>query len=169
MRRSTLFILSLLLWVLLTWPVGPVPGVFRAADLSAGVVVAMLVALVMGERNEAGGINWLEPSRWFWGLVYLLVFVGYVFRANFDVAYRVLHPDMPIRPGIVKVKSSLRTDAARTVLANCITLTPGTLSVDIADDGTFYIHWINVWTREGGVTAWETIGRFEWFIKRVFE
>mgnify|MGYP003876904265 FL=1 len=64
-------------------------------------------------------------------------------RANLDVAWRVLTGR--IRPGIVRFNPGLRTDLGRTVLANSITLTPGTLTVDVDDDtGDFYVHWINV-------------------------
>ena len=50
---------------------------------------------------------------------------------------------MPIRPGIVEVKPEIESDMGKLVLANSITLTPGTLSMDQIDD-KLYIHWINV-------------------------
>ena len=85
-----------------------------------------------------------------------------------DVAYRVLHPKMPIKPGIVKVKTKLKTDIAKTFLANSITMTPGTLSVDIKDE-FLYIHWIYV-RDEGMEKATEIIvDKFEKHLKRIFE
>ena len=48
---------------------------------------------------------------------------------------------MPIRPGIVKIKTTLRSEFAKTLLANSITMTPGTITVDIIGD-EMYIHWI---------------------------
>ena len=64
-------------------------------------------------------------------------------KANFDVAYRVITGK--INPGIVKISPDLKTDLGITMLANSITLTPGTLSVDIDEDrNDLYIHWINV-------------------------
>ena len=64
-------------------------------------------------------------------------------HANIDVAYRVITGR--INPGIVRIAPDLRSDAAITLLANSITLTPGTLSVDI-DEKTndLFVHWINV-------------------------
>ena len=63
----------------------------------------------MGTSGGKGSfIPWLQPSRYAWGLVYLVVLAGYVVAGNFDVAYRGLHPRLPIRPGIVKVKTRLR-------------------------------------------------------------
>jgi multicomponent Na+:H+ antiporter subunit E len=49
-----------------------------------------------------------------------------------------------INPGIVKLEPGLKTDLAKMILADSITLTPGTLTVDVDDDGAYYIHWINV-------------------------
>ena len=64
-------------------------------------------------------------------------------KANVDVAYRVLTGK--ISPGIVKISPKLKTDLGISMLANSITLTPGTLSVDIDEDtNDLYIHWINV-------------------------
>jgi len=75
--------------------------------------------------------------------IFLLVLFKEMLLANLDVAFRVLHPKIPIRPGIVKVKPGIKSDMGKLLLANSITLTPGTLSMDyIGDD--LYIHWINV-------------------------
>ena len=93
----------------------------------------------------------------------------YVIKGGLDVSYRVLHPRMPIRPGIVKIKSVLITDTGRSVLANSITLTPGTLTIDVTDDGIFYIHWLNVLSTDEEEAAAHVLRRFEWFIQRVFE
>ena len=64
-------------------------------------------------------------------------------RANVDVAYRLITGR--IRPGIVRIKTGLKTDLGLAMLANSITLTPGTLTVEV-DDKTndLYVHWINV-------------------------
>ena len=101
-------------------------------------------------------------------LVYLIVFIWECIKANFDVAYRVLSPKMPIKPGIVKVRSTLKTDIARVFLANSITMTPGTITVDIIDDD-FYIHWIYVSSQDPAVYTRKIIGRFEKLLKKVFE
>ena len=63
-------------------------------------------------------------------------------HANLDVAKRVITGE--INPGIVKFNPRLKTEMGRMMLANSITLTPGTLTVDIDDDGVFYIHVINL-------------------------
>ena len=99
----------------------------------------------------------------------VFVLAAYVIKANVEVAYRVLHPAMPIRPGIVKVKTRLQTPSSRTALCNSITLTPGTLAVDIHQDGTMMVHWIYVRSTDPEEAARQIIGRFEWFIERIFE
>jgi multicomponent Na+:H+ antiporter subunit E len=75
---------------------------------------------------------------------------------------------MPIRPGIVKVKTTLKSELARTLLANSITMTPGTITVDIIDD-YFYIHWIYVRSEDPEVYTEMIMGTFEKYIKRIIE
>ena len=111
----------------------------------------------------------LNPVSYFWAFVYVFVFSYYVIKGGVDVAWRVLHPAMPINPGIVKVKSVLKTDTGRTMLANSITLTPGTLTMEVTDDGVFYIHWLSVRDVDEEAAAKQILRRFEWFIQKIFE
>jgi multicomponent Na+:H+ antiporter subunit E len=75
---------------------------------------------------------------------------------------------MPIRPGIVAIRTSLKSDVGKLMLANSITLTPGTLTVDVSDEYLF-IHWINVESTDveeaGGLIG----GRFEEYLKVIVE
>lgn len=168
-KRLVLFAFVFAFWLLIVWPVAPSDGRLLWGDIAAGLVVAAFVALVSREIVTQRFARLLEPQRYFWAAVYVFVFVYYVIKANLDVAYRVLHPAMPIRPGIVRAVSKLRTASARTALANCVTLTPGTLTIDITEEGTFYVHWINVLTEEQEESARQILGRFEWFIQRILE
>jgi multicomponent Na+:H+ antiporter subunit E len=94
----------------------------------------------------------------------------HIVAANLQVVYIVLHPELPVRPGTVKVRTGLRTEAGRTALANSITLTPGTLSVDIDDEeGTLYVHWIVVGAEDDESATREIVGRFEPLLRRIFE
>ena len=169
LQRLVLFAISFAFWLALTWPVSPLDGSILAGDVAAGVVVAAFVALVMREMIRVNFIRLLNPRSWFWAFVYIFVFFYYVVRGGVDVAWRVLHPDMPIRPGIVRVRTTLQTDSGRTALANSITLTPGTLTIDMTADGVFYVHWLNVLTQDDEEAARKVLQRFEWFIKRIFE
>jgi len=169
MKKMTLFILAFILWVLLVWPVDPVTGEIHIQPIVVGLIAAALVALIMREVSVQKFHRWLNPVRYFWGAAYLIMLFYYIFKANLDVAYRVLHPAIPIRPGIVKVRTTLRTASGITLLANSITLTPGTLTVDVTDDGELYIHWINVQATDVAEASRIIVERFEWFIRKIVE
>ena len=88
-------------------------------------------------------------------------------KANLDVAYRIIHPRMPINPGIVVVRTNLKQDIAKLILANSITLTPGTFTLDILGDNLL-IHWINV-KDENIDGATKIIGeKFERYLRVIF-
>ncbi|WP_301663176.1 Na+/H+ antiporter subunit E [Methanoculleus frigidifontis] len=112
---------------------------FDAFHLIGGVICSAIVAvlshdlLIPGRR--AGVIR--KTGRFiFWYVPWLLV---EIFHAGFDVAYRVLHPSMPIAPSIISFDTGLSGDVSRTVLANSMTLTPGTLTVDV-EGGVYIVH-----------------------------
>jgi len=167
MRRLVYFVLGFIVWVLLSWPF--VDGRIDVPVVIAGVIAAAVVAVLFHEVLPKEHHVFCAPLRMFWALVYIPVFFYYVIIANFDVVYRALHPKMPINPGIVKIKTNLKTDSAITALANSITLTPGTLTVDVADDGVMYIHWINVKSTEMEQATALIARRFEWFLAKIFE
>lgn len=161
MKYITLFILALLFWLLLTLK-------FSLANLIAGITAAGLCTAFFGRFFIKNVSRILEPSRYFWFIVYLIVFTWACIKANLDVAYRVLHPKMPIRPGIVKVKTELKSDLGKMLLANSITMTPGTISVDIIDSD-LYIHWIFIRSEDPAVYTGMITGSFEKYIKRIIE
>lgn len=167
MRRLIYFVLAFIVWIILTWPFseGSIDLQMTVAGLIASIIVAVLFHEILPKEHHI----FVSPIRIFWFLVYLPVFFFYVLKANLDVVYRALHPKMPINPGIVKIKTNLKTDSAITALANSITLTPGTLTVDLTDDGFLYIHWINVKSVDTEEATKLIAQKFEWFLKRIFE
>ena len=162
--RIVLFILAFLVWLLLTWP----PNWQEAA---AGVFIAAFVAFMTGDLFVKRPHVLKHPLRyWYFIVYYLPLFLWECFKANIDVAYRVLHPRLPIRPGIVKVKTKLKTDVGLTFLANSITLTPGTMSVDIDKDrGILYIHCINVRETDTDKATEIIVKPFENILMKIFE
>jgi multicomponent Na+:H+ antiporter subunit E len=109
-------------------------------------------------------------SRYLWFCYYLPVFLWECLKANIDVARRVLNPKLPINPGIVKVKTSLKSDTALTFLANSITLTPGTFCVDInQEEGVLYIHWIDVKSQDYEKATQMIVTKFENILRHIFE
>jgi len=167
MRRLIYFVLALIIWILGAWPF--VDGKIDAQVFIAGVITAAIVAILFHEILPKEHRVFISPVRIFWALVYLPVFFYYVMKANLDVVYRALHPKMPIKPGIVKIKTILKTESGITALANSITLTPGTLTVDLTDDGFLYIHWIYVKSDDVEEATKYIAKRFEWFLQKIFE
>lgn len=153
--------LSFLTWVALTSSLEP-------EELLAGVAICIVLSLWFNLHYSRLGLPPLSAKRLGFFFIYLVVLLREIVWANVDVAYRVLHPRMPINPGIVVVKTRLKSDIAKMILANSITLTPGTFTLDVVGD-SLLIHWINVKTKETE-RATELIGkRFEKYLRVVFE
>ena len=128
------FSILLLLWMLLT-------GSLDAQELVAGAVVSLAVTLLFGERFTiltGFRFSWLAP---FHILTYLGSFFIALLRANLDLAGRVLSPSLPINPALVEIRTRLKSPLGRLLLANTITLTPGTLTVDVEGD-RLLVHWV---------------------------
>ena len=90
---------------------------------------------------------------------YLAVFTKELVLANLDMVYRVLAPSLPIEPDVVAIPLRVESDAAITTIANSITLTPGTLTMDYNEDtNTLYVHGVTGRDRESLVApirTWE--------------
>lgn len=120
-------------------------GLWSVPELVAAALIGILCGAVC--RNIfCATKTWrmANPVRWLVTVVYVLVpFFIEMARANLDVAYRVLSGR--IRPGIVKIRPDLKTDLGVMMLANSITLTPGTLTVDVDEEtGDLFVHMINI-------------------------
>lgn len=161
--RILLFLLGFIVWALLNW----MPD---WQHLLVGIFVAAFVAYMTGDFFVRRPGLFTHPRRYLWFFYYVPIFIWECFKANIDVAFRVMHPALPVHPGIVKVKTSLRSDTALTFLANSITLTPGTLTVDIdKENGFLYVHWIEVKHKDVEKATKDIVERFESILKRIFE
>jgi multicomponent Na+:H+ antiporter subunit E len=91
--------------------------------------------------------------------LYVAVFLKELLTANVDVAYRVLAPGLKIDPDVVVVPLRVQTDAAITTIANSITLTPGTLTMDYDEEtNALYVHGITGRNRQAvldPIRTWE--------------
>lgn len=115
------------LWLLLS-------GLFTPLLLTLGAVSSVFVAWIaqrMGLLTPEPGSTWLRPLRC---LAYMPWLAWQVAKANADVALRILVPSKGISPRVFRVPSTQASDLARTVYANSITLTPGTISIDVGAD-----------------------------------
>lgn len=134
----TLTALLALLWCFLS-------GAVTVANFIMGMLVAAVTVLLLRPL-----VPW-HPSlaRVFQRLPAFLRYVPHflyeLIKANVQVVYLALHPKMPIRPGIVALRTRHRSHLGTTLLANSITLTPGTLTMDVSEDGqTLYIHTLDI-------------------------
>ncbi|MFH1942123.1 MAG: Na+/H+ antiporter subunit E [bacterium] len=161
MRKIILIIFSFIVWLGLTWTL-------EWQNLVVGGVVAITVGLIFGNLfvNEPAKV--FQFSRWLWFVMYIPVFFWEMVKSNFDVAYRVLHPKMPISPGIVKVRTNLQSEMGKVFLANSITLTPGTFTIDLKDE-FLYIHWINVRYKDIDKATQNIVSKFEKYLIKIFD
>jgi multicomponent Na+:H+ antiporter subunit E len=134
--------IAYLVYLVLTIGSGSV-FLWSTAELAIGAVLAVVVGVLLRNRFIGKDLRMLNPVRWFTFLVYLFPLFFAMAKANIDVAYRVITGR--INPAIVKINPNLKNDMSLTILANSITLTPGTLSVDVDEEtNELYVHWINV-------------------------
>ncbi|RLD18765.1 MAG: hypothetical protein DRI36_00665 [Caldiserica bacterium] len=160
-KKLCLFFILLIIWILLTLP-------FNIQNLLLGIVISFIVSLIFKDYYSERIAEVFRIKKIIAIIKYIFTFLYYMLLANLDVMYRVLHPSLPINPGIVKVKTELKSNLAKTILANSITLTPGTLTVDI--EGEFlYIHWINVKSANIEDATGYIVKRFEKILKEIFE
>lgn len=158
------FITMNIVWLFLTWPFFPL----RLPDIIVGLFVSLSVVLLFGKDSSKIQPKFLNIKRFLWALTYIPTLLYYMVVANFDVLYRVFHPDLPIKPGIVKITTKLKNPIARAILCNSITLTPGTLTIDIIDE-VIYVHWINITEKNLKKVTFKIAGRFEKILMKVFE
>jgi multicomponent Na+:H+ antiporter subunit E len=168
LKRPLALILTVILlftaWIILT--IGE-EGYPHYQEIIAGIFIALALGIFLSRLVPDGGKG-SALSRILKYIVFLVILAKEIILANLDMAYRVLHPGMPIRPGIIKVKPGIRSDLGKLVLANSITLTPGTLTVDYIDED-IYVHWINVEGDGKGKDAMEAIQPLRDRAKEVFE
>ena len=117
-------------------------------------------------RRVYADIRW-SPRVILTAFAFLGVFLWELVLANLNVARLVFSPRIRIRPGIVEIKTRLTSPMGRLALANAITLTPGTLVVDVRDDSLF-IHWIVVSSEDPEAATRAIAGRFERYLEVIY-
>ncbi len=135
-----LFATLFLFWILLN-------GTVAVDVFLIGVLVSLAITVLFHE-----GLSFLSefsfmPKAFAATFRYLGYFFIELVRANVKLAVIVLTPSLPIKPGIVKVRTRLQSRMGRLLLANSITLTPGTLTVEL-DGEWLYVHWVTVETED---------------------
>jgi len=163
------FIFSLIIYLVLTIGSGNILY-WSKEEIILGIVLSVITGAIIqkffGLLKIKISPKLLNPLRW--GLFLLYIFGPFFYgliKANLEVAYRIITGK--IRPGIVKIYPGLKTDFGMTLLANSITLTPGTLSVEIDRRNALYIHWLYVKDKEPKIR--EIAGNFAKWIKIITE
>lgn len=135
------FLANLLLtfiWVALT-------GAFTFANIIFGFVLSYFVLIVITRGSGRARYFKLVPKL----VAFIFYFLYQLLKANIQVAWEVGTPKLYMKPGIVGVPLDVKSDAQITLLANLITLTPGTLSLDVSEDKkVLYVHSMYITNRE---------------------
>ncbi len=159
-QRAVLAVILIVMWLILAQPL-------TLQEAITGVLVAVIISVLpLPGVGVYGELRFL-PRKVGAGIAYVLVFLWAVVRSNLDVALRVLNPRLPINPGIVRVKTRLKSRIGRLLLANSITLTPGTISVAIEGED-LYIHWINVGAEDVEEATRQIVSDFEKYLEVSF-
>lgn len=135
------FLLNLLLtfvWVSLT-------GSFLFINFFFGFLLGYFILWTVNRNTDEGGYFKRFPKV----INFLFFFLYELLLANLEVAYDLVTPSYYMKPGIVRFELTARTDLEITLLSNLISLTPGTMIVDVSDDRkVLYIHAMYVKDRE---------------------
>jgi len=134
------FVVLFAFWLLLS-------GRYQAKYIIIGAISAALVTFLTNDlfyfalqRNELPGIKARQVLLQIWRFIlYLPWLLLQIILANVQVAYLVLHPRMPIEPGLLLFRTKMRKGIAQVTLANSITLTPGTITASL-EEGNYIIH-----------------------------
>ncbi len=132
------FLVMFAVWVVFS-------GRFDGFHLILGVISCAIVALLSADLFFPFSVNPGLPFLWFRFIGYIPWLLYQIFRANLHVMYLVFHPRMMelIDPHIIEFNSKLTGDVSRTTFANSITLTPGTITVNVTALGKFSVHCID--------------------------
>lgn len=110
-------------------------------ELVLGITVSLIIAAATAGALTGNLFPLLKPAKMAAAVKYVFYFLGQMIKANIDIFFRVFRPVIPIKPGIVRARLNIKSPRARSIVANSITLTPGTLTIDMKDDQIF-IHWV---------------------------
>lgn len=158
-----------ILLMTLVWAV--LHGSFSIGILLLGVLISWAILGIsrpLFNAEEDALFTTGRPVRRVWrSAVLLLVFLREVVLSAVQVAWYVLQPSLTIRPAVVEYPLYVQSDREITMLANMISLTPGTLSMDVAPDrSAIYVHAISVSTDDGRGVINDIKGSLEKHIHR---
>lgn len=138
-RRISPRVPVLLLWFVVLWE--SLWGRFTLANLLSGVVVSLALVLLVRLPDASLRSYGVRRFRPLWALWFVAYFAVKVVQANVVLAWEIVTPGDRTEPGIIGVPLPDVSDAVVTLIANAFTLTPGSLTIDVAQDPTVvYVH-----------------------------
>jgi len=164
MHKSIRFILTflflMLFWLILSFN-------FQFPSILVGIILSLFISLLSYNLFIQGneGIHSKMIGTVWYLFIYVFVLLYEMFLASLDVVYRVA--TMNINPEIVMIKTDIKSDLGILLLANSITLTPGTIAVDTEGE-YIYVHWLYARTTNFGHASELIKGRFEQWLERIF-
>lgn len=166
------FLLCLLFWIFYVLQDVNIAKI-DSQELIGGIIVSLIVALFSSRFLIKENAFWLlSPKRLGALIAFIPIYAIELFKANWDVAKRALSPKLNIKPGIVKIETEVKSDYGLAMLANCITLTPGTIVMDVVEEKGkcyMYIHWIDVQSQNIKEASNTIKGAFEPWVRRIFK
>lgn len=166
LRFLSTFILCFVTWIAFTLT-------FAAQEITAGLLVSLFASLIAGKFFvHEDALYLFNPSRIAGIIAYIPLFIKELIKANIDVAKRSLNPKLPINPGIVKVPTEVTSEYGLAMLCNSITLTPGTISMDVVEEdgkNQIYIHWIDVQSKDPKEAGDMIKGSLESGVRRIWK
>lgn len=160
------FIFCFIIWIAFTLT-------FNTEEILGGLLVSFITALIANQFFiHEKPLYLFNPVKLFWVIVYIPLFIKELIKANLDVAKRTLNPKLPINPGIVKVPTELNSEYGLAMLCNSITLTPGTISMDVVEEegrNYIYIHWIDVQSKDPEEAGKMIKGSLESGVRRIWK
>ena len=159
-RMGIMFATLLLFWVMLE-------GALNVQILLVGMVVSAAITYFYRDGLSFFTEFRATPQAVIAGLKYYGYFFKALFESNIKLAAVVLSPSLPINPGIVRVRTKLKSRMGRLMLANSITLTPGTLTVEIEDEW-LYIHWVNMESADIEEATTQIVAGFESYLEVMY-
>ena len=140
---------------------------FAFEALVTGALISAVLAYVFTRKRGVWRDIRLSPERIYHFVLYTGVFLVELVRANINMMRYVFAPRINIKPGIVRIKTKLKTPVGRLALANSIALTPGSLVIDIKDEDLF-VHWLDVKTTDTDEATRTIAGAFEEHLRKTF-
>ncbi len=172
------FISLWVIWLILTGSIGvvvrgivtwQVPQTYHqfissvaVQQVIVGAIISLLVSFGTHKFFTKNPSSIFNPVRWGYKLAFIPVYIWEEIKAHLNVAYLILTPSLSIEPSIVELPTNFDSsnEVGLTALANSITMTPGTLTVDIDDEEpSLFVHWISAGDQTSSDEAYEGVGK----------